>query len=118
MRDHPLPLSVFVRDAFQTAVALEAYEAASARLCERCGDPPLYEEVGRLIDSIRQTALPVPGLTVPALKLVIADAELIATVWRHASVGVAPETLQDVRERHAAAVDALRKAVLRLQACF
>ena len=109
-----IPDSVFERDAFQLAAALDAYEAASGRLAENCCDAELLEQLGRQLDTIRDRGLCVPGLLVPSLKLVIADADLVTALWRHTSSELPAEVLEDVRAGHAAAVNALRAAALKL----
>ena len=112
-----IPHSIFERDAFHVAAALDAYEAASGRLAEHCCDAELLEQVGRQLDLIRERGLSVPGLLMPSLKLVIADADLVTALWRHTSSGLPAEVMDDVKAGHAAAIKALRAAILNLLTC-
>lgn len=94
--------------------ALDAYQVAAVRLVESWLDMEAYADFARQIEPIREHGVAVPGLTVLALQLVIAHAELVSAMWQHSSVGVSPGRMKEVRLRHAIAVQSLRVEANRL----
>lgn len=111
----PFPSESEVRcGAFNLMAALDAYELASARLVEAWPDPHLYADVTQQIEEIREHGVSNPVLTVLSLQLVIAHSELVSALWQNASEPVAALALQEVRQRHAIALEALRVAAARV----
>ena len=100
--------------AFELIAALDTYHAAAVRLVESWLDMDAYAQFAREIEPIREHGAAVPGLTVLALQLVIAHAELVSALWQHSSVGVSPQRMKEVRLRHALAVQSLRAEATRL----
>lgn len=111
MQTLPFPAPARRRDPFDLVSALDSYEAATTRLVESWLDMEVYADFSRQIDAIRDHGVPDSSLTVLSLQLVIAHSELVSTLWQHASVGVPAQKMQEVQERHALAIDALRVAV-------
>ena len=102
-------------DTFHLVSALDAYAVAATRLVERWFDADAYADVQRRIDTIRDHGVTQPALTVLSLQLVIAHAELVSTLWQNASADVSAAHLQEVRARHAVAVELLRAGSAQLQ---
>lgn len=102
-------------DTFDLVCALDAYGAAATRLVERWFDTETYADCQRQIDAIRDHGVTQPALTVLSLQLVIAHAELVSTLWQSASVDVSAAHLQEVRARHAVAIELLRAGSAQLQ---
>ena len=114
MQTYPSPHSDLRSGVFDLAIALDAYEMTCSGLVDEWLDMALYAEAGRSIAAIRQLGVPVPSLSVLTLQLAIAHAELESMLWQRSSVGIAEARVREVRERHAAAVQALRTAAARL----
>ena len=113
MQDRAVPASfhsTFTRrdERLDLASALERYEATCARLVDTWFDMDLYADFRKQLEAIRQHAMTVPALTVCSLQLAIAHFELVSTLWQDASVGVSAARLEEVKMRHAIAVEAMR----------
>ena len=113
MQDRAVPASfhsTFTRrdERLDLASALERYEATCARLVDTWFDMDLYADFRKQLEAIRQYAMTVPALTVYSLQLAIAHFELVSTLWQDASVGVSAARLEEVKMRHAMAVEAMR----------
>lgn len=106
--------SVLRCDAFSLAADLDAYEVTCSRLLAQCHEMTLNSEVSASIARIRRYGVAVPPLTVLALQLVIAHCELEWTLWQKWSGRVSDKAFQEVKDRHAAAVRALRLGTRRL----
>lgn len=110
MQDHTFPETLLRHSISEMLSALDAYDVASTRLVETWLDMDLYTEFSQQIDDIREQGVAIPTLTVLSLQLVIAHSELVSTMWQNASMGVNAARLQEVKERHTLAVNALRAA--------
>ena len=113
MQDRSFPASspsLFTRrdERLDLASALERYEATCARLVDTWFDMDLYADFRKQLEAIRHHAMTVPALTVYSLQLAIAHFELVSTLWQDASVGVSAARLEEVKMRHAMAVEAMR----------
>jgi hypothetical protein len=110
MQDHTLPETPLRHRASGLLAALDTYELTSARLVDRWLDMDIYRDCSTQIDAIREQGVTSPALTVLSLQLVIAHSELVGTMWQNASKGVCEARLQEVKDRHALAINALRSA--------
>lgn len=102
--------------AFQLVSALEAYEREVDAMIEGWLDMELYAGVSERVEEIRRYAAALPQLSVPWVELLIAHAELVHTLWR-LSFREDPQDRQsheEVRGRHGACVESLRRRCLRL----
>ena len=102
--------STFTRrdERFDLASALERYDTTCTRLVDTWFDMDLYADFRKQLEAIRQYAMTVPALTVYSLQLAMAHFELVSTLWQDASVGVSAARLEEVKMRHAIAVEAMR----------
>ena len=114
MQTHSASDSVTRSETFIFAAALDAYEVTCSRLVTNWLDMNMYVEAGTSIATIRERGVSNPALTVLALQLAIAHAELEAALWQKGCVGMPDAKLTEVRERHASAVQLLRTAALAL----
>lgn len=110
MQDHTFSPTLLRDRASDLLAALAAYELTSTRLVDRWLDMDIYQECSTQIDAIREQGVANPALTVLSLQLVIAHSELVGTMWQNASMGVCGARLQEVKDRHALAINALRSA--------
>lgn len=114
MQPSPPSDSVTRVEAFNLAAALDAYELTCSRLVSNWLDMSEYADAGAAIAAIRKYGNSQPTLTILALQLAIAHAELESVLWERGSVGGTEAKLLAVRERHALAVQALRAAATAL----
>lgn len=113
MQSPPVLPSVLRPDAFKLLSALDAYDLTCARMLESWFDMHAYADFARQIDAIREHGVSAPELTVLSLQLVIAHSELVSTLWQDSCVRVNASRMQEVRERHSIAINALRAAAAR-----
>ena len=102
--------------AFQLVAALDAYERDVGRMLSAWPDPELYRTVSEQVDQIRMYSSALPETRVQWVEVLIAHAELVHGLWRAQGDGPGEEArarMAAVRERHAAAVAALRQRCLR-----
>jgi hypothetical protein len=102
--------------AFQLAAALDQYDHDVLRMMDAWIDIELYREVSDQVEKIRMYSSALPDVRVQWVELLIAHAELVHGLWRtHGARGGAPgESLDEVRQRHARAVAALRERCIRM----
>jgi hypothetical protein len=110
MQDHTFSEPLLRSGVANLLSALDTYDVASTRLVESWLDMDVYMVFSKQIDAIRDHGVTLPALTVLSLQLVIAHSELVSTLWQNASTGLCATKLQDVKERHTFAVNALRAA--------
>ena len=101
-------------DAFNIVAALDVYDLTCSRLVANWLDMTLYADAGAAIAAIRQHGVSNPSLTVLALQLAIAHAELESVLWERSALGGSEARLRTVRDRHAMALQALRSAATAL----
>jgi hypothetical protein len=106
----PASTSAVRAEAFSLPAALDAYELTCSRLVTGWLDMGQFADAGHAIAAIRQYGVSNPSLTVLALQLAIAHAELESVLWEKSALGGSEAKLLAVRERHAIAVQALRMA--------
>ena len=122
MQDRPLPFLSLLsqaegrRENLDFVSALAAYEEASALEVESWFDIDRYAEFSKLGDAVREDGVAVPELTALTLQLHIAHAELVSTLWQNVAVGVPPVHMEQVRARHAVAIEGLRAAATQVLA--
>jgi hypothetical protein len=102
--------------AFQLAAGLDQYDADVLRMMDAWIDIELYREVSEQIEKIRMYSSALPEVRVQWVELLIAHAELVHGLWRThgARGGGTSESLDDLRQRHAQAIAALRERSLRI----
>src|SRR5215204_4358988 len=102
--------------AMQLVAALDEYELDTATMISAWPDLDHYAAVSEKVETIRMYCAALPEVSVPWVELLITHAELIHHLWRvqYALVKVdrAGDHLAAVRERHAAAIVALRNRCL------
>ena len=96
-----------MQSSFDLAAALDAYEASCRRLLAHPLEAKLYAEFRASIAGIREHGVSTPALTVLALQLAIAHAELESALWQ-SRAGHPAVDFDAVRARHATALHALR----------
>jgi hypothetical protein len=103
--------------AMQLVAALDEYELDTATMIAAWPELEHYAQVSEKVETIRMYCAALPEVSVPWVELLIAHAELIHHLWRvqYALVQAddAGNHLAAVRERHAAAIVALRNRCLR-----
>jgi hypothetical protein len=104
--------------AFQLAAALDAYDITFESLMRDWPDIDLYHSASASMDELRMYSAALPQLSVQYITLLIAHAELVHCLWKHAS-GAEPVPavqLETARSDHRAAITGLRRKCLRLLA--
>jgi hypothetical protein len=71
--------------ANQALAALERYEGALRQLAADWGDMQLYTNAAERLDEVRRCCGLVPALAVQWIELLIANAELVQSVWDSAA---------------------------------
>jgi hypothetical protein len=101
--------------AFQLLAALDAYDVDISRLARIARDPALFGEVASHMSRIQRCGASLPGVSVPAVALLISHAEFVYALWHRARFGEAdsrdPAALMREHREH---IEDLRKACLRL----
>jgi hypothetical protein len=103
--------------AFQLVAALEQYDQDTARMVSAWPELEMYRSVSEQIEKIRLYASTLPTASVQFVELLIAHAELVHFLWR-AEYGSPRlrerQKIDEVRERHARCVAALRDRCVRM----
>jgi hypothetical protein len=103
--------------AMQLVAALDEYELDTATMIAAWPNLEHYAAVSEKVETIRMFCAALPEVSVPWVELLIAHAELVHHLWRvqYALVKLhdAGSQMATVRERHAAAIGALRNRCLR-----
>lgn len=103
--------------AFDLATALDQYEQDVEDLVRAWPDPDRYKRVNESMDKVRTSAAALPRLSVRAVELLIAHAELAQTLWDSVDPRLpTEEAVGPVVEQHRSCVYRLREACLTIMA--
>lgn len=109
------PASALDAIAFQLAVALDRYALDGDALVRRWPDMALYAAFSQQMDALRMYCNTLPELSIPAVSLLIAHAELVHCLWKSQSSPLFDRAILDAaRDEHHRAVGTLRRQCLRL----
>lgn len=103
--------------AYDLATALDRYEQDVENLVRAWPDPDLYKRVNDSMEKVRASAAALPRLSVQAVELLIAHAELAQGLWDSVDPRLpAQEAVGAVVEQHRACVFRLRETCLTIVA--
>ena len=103
--------------ASQLAQALETYQQHVDAMVESWMDWHLYGSVSRELDGIRHMRKALPAVSIEMVDVLVRHVELTCAIWEtrvHRSGIPQGGELQRLRERHHAAVQAMREKCLKI----